>query len=1107
MKQFYFFPILILILLLSSSQLFAQVPQGVNYQAAIRDNQGQPLIGQAATVRFTIHQTTASGFTVFQETHTTTTNQFGLVNLKIGAINTTAFPLINWSTGTYFLQVEVDAGSGFEDLGATQLLSVPYALYAESSGNGPQGLNSLMDTNSVLPVICPNGGKRVLMGLDTNANGVLDLPEITSSFVVCNGVDGLNGLSINWQGQVSTAPSTPNTNDAYYNTTDGISYIYSGATWDTLAASGTSSVDADWVINGVDMYADPAITGYVGIGTITPAFALDVVSSDSLIASFQGNNPNFSAISVSNTNPSGAAGVILLAGPDTAIFGFDPLQKMLVLDNSTTGGHIVLNADSTVTFSAMNVATDASDLIYNRTSRIYNETDTIYDYSTSGTIVHANQGMFLTDSLYVLGNNKDSVNYVLANDGTGQAKWTKTSALGIGGGAFTSNGTETTLNTITDNVGIGVIAPQSKLHVNSGDTIVALTEGSNAFGAFSVTKSLANGMVGELYITGSDTLFQTLDPIQNAFSINYIEPGSKIKLQADTVRFSVAGTSSVVTQNIGSFYNKDTIYTDGLYVNDNAGTLGNILSDIGGGRAQWTDPTTLGLGGSLWQSNGSDINYMTGRVGIGIASPVSSFNIIYSGTDTEANLINYTSTSAGGLGTGIYVNANNTGSGQISAGAFQVNASNGALTSIGLSANNIAGATTNYGFKTAVSGSGTTNYGIYAEVNGATTNWAAYFATGNVYIQDNVGIGVLSPSAKLDVAGTFKLKDGTEGIGKILTSDAAGNATWQTPASGSLWNLNGSDINYMVGKVGIGIASPVSSFNIIYSGTDTEASLVNYTSTSSVGTSTGLFVTADKMGGGSVYAGGFRINGATTAAEAVAVDAANYGNATINYGLRTAVSGSGTTNYGIYAEVNGATTNWAAYFATGNVYIQDNVGIGVLSPSAKLDVAGTFKLKDGTEGAGKILTSDAAGNATWQNFPPSVSFSANTSSTLIPAGLTTELIYDNVEYDSSGDFNIGTGQFVANVAGVYHVDAVVTFDASVPYEIQLQILRNGGTHKTVVVYADPLNNVTTAHISADVYVPILNTISIGIFQNSGGSISPSTALGISRVYFTGHLVR
>jgi hypothetical protein len=49
----------------------------------------------------------------------------------------------------------------------------------------------------------------------------------------------------------------------------------------------------------------------------------------------------------------------------------------------------------------------------------------------------------------------------------------------------------------------------------------------------------------------------------------------------------------------------------------------------------------------------------------------------------------------------------------------------------------------------------------------------------------NVGIGTTTPSAKLEIAGTLKIADGTQGNGKVLTSDAAGNSSWSSAAYGN----------------------------------------------------------------------------------------------------------------------------------------------------------------------------------------------------------------------------------------------------------------------------------------------------------------------------------
>jgi hypothetical protein len=93
-------------------------------------------------------------------------------------------------------------------------------------------------------------------------------------------------------------------------------------------------------------------------------------------------------------------------------------------------------------------------------------------------------------------------------------------------------------------------------------------------------------------------------------------------------------------------------------------------------------------------------------------------------------------------------------------------------------------------------------------------NGSSLSATSNaltVLRNGNTGIGVLAPQAKLDVNGPVKITDGTQAVGKVLTSDAAGLASWQPlPSSTNYWSLNGANIyNNNTGNVGIGTNAPI----------------------------------------------------------------------------------------------------------------------------------------------------------------------------------------------------------------------------------------------------------------------------------------------------------
>ncbi len=130
-------------LLFQSVNLLAQSPQGVNYQAVARNISGNELANKAISVQAVIHQSATNGTAVFSEIHPVVTNPFGLFSMVIGSIDTVSFSNINWANGPYFLEILIDSSglsTNFSSMGTTQLMSVPYALYAKTSGNGPQGL-------------------------------------------------------------------------------------------------------------------------------------------------------------------------------------------------------------------------------------------------------------------------------------------------------------------------------------------------------------------------------------------------------------------------------------------------------------------------------------------------------------------------------------------------------------------------------------------------------------------------------------------------------------------------------------------------------------------------------------------------------------------------------------------------------------------------------------------------------------------------------------------------------------------------------------------------------------------------------------------------------
>lgn len=124
--------VIITFLLLSTALIFSQAPQSINYQAVYKDA-STSIYAKKTTVAVivSILKDSPSGQEVFNEVHSTTLNETGLFTLEIGAVNIDDFVAIDWSDGPYFLRVNVNG----TDFGTSQILSVPYAIYADSAGN------------------------------------------------------------------------------------------------------------------------------------------------------------------------------------------------------------------------------------------------------------------------------------------------------------------------------------------------------------------------------------------------------------------------------------------------------------------------------------------------------------------------------------------------------------------------------------------------------------------------------------------------------------------------------------------------------------------------------------------------------------------------------------------------------------------------------------------------------------------------------------------------------------------------------------------------------------------------------------------------------------
>ncbi len=159
--------LLVCVLALYTLVFQAQSPDLLNYQGIARSSTGAALQNQAISLRISINQTTATGTTVYQETHSVTTNNFGLFSVQVGngTVVSGNISTITWGSNPYFMAVEMDpaGGTAYTAMGTQQLISVPYALYAKTSGSstpgptGPQGPTGAQGAMGATGVQGPTG--------------------------------------------------------------------------------------------------------------------------------------------------------------------------------------------------------------------------------------------------------------------------------------------------------------------------------------------------------------------------------------------------------------------------------------------------------------------------------------------------------------------------------------------------------------------------------------------------------------------------------------------------------------------------------------------------------------------------------------------------------------------------------------------------------------------------------------------------------------------------------------------------------------------------------------------------------------------------------------
>lgn len=243
----------VMLFLVSALTLLGQTPTTFQYQAVLRNADGTINADANVNIMLELHQTTETGTVVYDETHSVTTSEFGMVNLEMGSETPGTFAAIDWSAGPYFVEVSVNGLS----MGTSELLTVPYALYAVNGVPGPQGDQGIQ-------------GIQGIQG-EPGLPGVIEANSVGSSHVIDNSLT-VDDLAPNSVGSDEIAAGVVGTSEVADNslTAADLATNSVGAAEIATGAVGASEI-ADGTVGALEIG-----TGAVGSIEIATGTILDV---------------------------------------------------------------------------------------------------------------------------------------------------------------------------------------------------------------------------------------------------------------------------------------------------------------------------------------------------------------------------------------------------------------------------------------------------------------------------------------------------------------------------------------------------------------------------------------------------------------------------------------------------------------------------------------------------------------------------------------------------------------------------------------------------------------------------------------------------------------
>lgn len=803
-KQAYL-PLILFFLLLNGQSLFAQAPSFISYQGVARNAQGQPVNSSSIAISFELRQGTANSSPVFSETQVVVTNDLGLFSTKIGTANPTAFNAVNWQQGALFLQIGIDVnvsdGISYSDLGVQEVASVPFAFHAQSVPSSY--------TNNILSI--------------GNATYALLTPQTLTAGA---------GIAINSSSIVNTAP------DQTVNLSQGSNIVISGTYPDfTITAQPQLSLNGnDLSISGgntVTIAPTLSLNGNtLSVGPATNTISLPVATTPSIsgagiasVSPASGYNftvavaqPTFAYSNSTGSLTSGTSSAYIT--PSIGLNG----NTLTVGPNTNS---VALPTAATPSIAGAGIATVSPASGYNFTVSVQTPSFT----NTGQNIITGTYPNFSVNTPTV------PTTPSVSAAGIATVSAGPNYLVGVPTPSFTNTGQNIVTGTYPNySVNTPTVANTDIVLTTTAAAGPSLTStGTNSF-ALNIPATQAWGLTGNAGTTPTLNFIGTSDNTPLFFRVNSqysgaidqnlnnaffgYQSGSSVSTASLNAGFGQEALRSITTANRNSAFGYHALRLNTGFSNTGIGASALSNNTTGG------DNTALGKD-ALYQNSTSSFNLAAGSGALlthtlgdnNVALGRDALNNNAGGADNVAigSLAGYSNNGSGNVFIGYNAGYNETGSGKF----YLANTSTTATPLLyGNFTSNFLGIGTTTAnaplqFANSISGrkivlwEGSNNdhqvygFGINSnvlryQVDASVADHVFYSGINSssslellrITGTGNVGIGTSAPTANLHVNGTMRLVDGNQGLNKVLTSDASGNASWQTPVAG--WGLTGS---------------------------------------------------------------------------------------------------------------------------------------------------------------------------------------------------------------------------------------------------------------------------------------------------------------------------